>query len=98
MLDETSISLPEIQIGMNVAVQDHRTKLWDTYGVVTAISPLRQYHIKTLKRSVLVSMVPLCCSISDSFQAYLLSVALLPGHSSAILGQKNYSEQGLNLI
>jgi len=43
-------------------------------------------------------MVPLCCSISDSFQAYPLSVALLPGHSSAILGQKNYSELGLNLI
>jgi len=47
-------TLPEIQIGMNVAVQDHRTKLWDTYGVVTAIGPQRQYYIKTQKGSVLV--------------------------------------------
>ena len=47
-------ALPEIQIGTNVAVQDHRTKLWDTYGVVTEIGPQRQYHIKTQRGSVLV--------------------------------------------
>ena len=34
-------ALLEIQVGTNVAVQDHRTRLWDTYGVVTAIGPQR---------------------------------------------------------
>ena len=47
-------TLPEIQVGTNVAVQDHRTRLWDTYGVVTAIGPQRQYHIKTQRGSVLI--------------------------------------------
>ena len=44
-------ALPE---GMNVAVQDHRTRPWDTYGVVAAIGPQQQYHIKTQRRSVLI--------------------------------------------
>ena len=47
-------ALPKIQVGTNVAVQDHRTRLWDTYGVVTAIGPQRQYHIKTHRGSVLI--------------------------------------------
>ena len=46
--------LPEIRVGTNVAVQDHRTRLWDTYGVVIAIGPQRQYHVKTQKGSILV--------------------------------------------
>ena len=46
----TAHALPEIKVGTNVAVQDHRTKLWDMYGVVTAIGPQRQYHIKTQER------------------------------------------------
>ena len=29
--------LPEIQVGTNVAVQDHKTRLWDTYSVMIAI-------------------------------------------------------------
>ena len=47
-------ALLEIQVGTNVAVQDHRTILWDTYGVVTAIGPQRQYHIKAQRGSVLI--------------------------------------------
>ena len=46
--------LPEIQAGTNVTVQDHRSKLWDTYGVVTAIGSQHQYYVKTQKGSVLV--------------------------------------------
>ena len=41
-------------MGTNVAVQDHRSKLWDTYGVVTAIGSQRQYYVKSRKGSVLV--------------------------------------------
>ena len=41
-------------MGTNVAVQDHRTILWDTYGVVIAIGPRLQYHIETQKGLVLV--------------------------------------------
>jgi len=29
--------LPEIGVGTNLAVQDPHTKLWDTYGIVTAL-------------------------------------------------------------
>ena len=46
--------LPEIQVGTNVAEQDHRSKLWDTYGVVTAIDPQCQHSVKTQKESALV--------------------------------------------
>lgn len=49
-----SKALPQIQVGTHVAVQDTRSRLWDTYGVVTAIGPQRQYHIKTQRGSVLV--------------------------------------------
>ena len=35
-------------------MQDHKSKLWDTYGVVTAIGHQRQYYVKTQKGSVLV--------------------------------------------
>jgi len=47
-------SLPEIVVGTNVAVQNPQTKLWDTYGMVTAIGPQRQYHVKTSRGTVLI--------------------------------------------
>ena len=50
----TACSLPEIQMGSNVAVQNPRTKLWDTYGVVTSMGPYHQYYVKTGKGNVLV--------------------------------------------
>ena len=39
-------SLPDIKVGSHVAVQHPKTKLWDTYGVVTSIGPHGQYHVK----------------------------------------------------
>jgi len=50
----TAHALSDIQVGTSIAVQDHRTKLWDIYRVVTAIGPQRQYHIKTQRGSVLI--------------------------------------------
>ena len=47
-------SLTDIKVGSHVAVQHPRTKLWDTYGVVTSIGPHRQYHIKTDRSNTLV--------------------------------------------
>ena len=47
-------SLREIQVGSNVAVQNPRTKLWDTYGVVTSMGPYRQYSIKTSRGTIIV--------------------------------------------
>ena len=35
-------ALPEIQVGSNVAIHNSKTKLWDTYGVVTYVGLLRQ--------------------------------------------------------
>ena len=47
MLKNTIIEQPMITVGSNVAIQNPRTKLWDTYGVVRDIGPQRQYHIRT---------------------------------------------------
>ena len=47
-------ALPEIQVGCNVAIQNTATKLWDIYGIVTAISPHRRYFVKTASGRVLV--------------------------------------------
>ena len=65
--------LTEIGIGSNVAIQNPRKNLWDTYGIITAISPNRKYSIKIssgrvfpqnlrfLRRRVPMSM-PTCMS------------------------------------
>ena len=50
----TAQSLPQIHVGSNVAIQNPKTKLWDTYGRVTMIGPHRQYHVITSKGQVLV--------------------------------------------
>lgn len=34
-------ALPEINVGMNVAIQNTGTKMWDIYGIVTDIGPHR---------------------------------------------------------
>ena len=47
-------SLPEIKVGSNVAVQSPRTKLWDTYGIVTSMGPYRQYSKKTSRGSTII--------------------------------------------
>ena len=47
-------SLPDITVGSHVAVQHPKTKLWDTYGMVTQIGPKRQYHVQTDRSNVLI--------------------------------------------
>ena len=47
-------ALPEIGVGSKVAIQNTITKLWDIYGVVTAIGPYRRYFVKTAGGRVLV--------------------------------------------
>jgi len=65
--NSASHPLPEIRVGINVAVQDPHTKLWDTYGIVTALGPHRQYHIKTQRGSALVrNRRFICCRVPDS--------------------------------
>ena len=46
-------ALPEIHVVSNVAIQNTSTKLWDIYGIVTAIGPHRQYYVKTASGRVL---------------------------------------------
>ena len=52
--NNTAHRLPDIQVGSNVVLQDPRTKLWDTYGIVTHVGPHRQYHIRTQPGSTLI--------------------------------------------
>ena len=40
-------SLPVIHVGSQVALQDPRTRLWNTYGVVIGMGQHRQYIVKT---------------------------------------------------
>ena len=50
-------TLPEVSVGTiggEFAVQNPTTKHWDIYGVVTAVGPFRQYHIKTSNGRVLI--------------------------------------------
>ena len=46
--------LPDLKIGSRIALQNPMSKLWDIYGVVTAIGPYRRYFVKTQNGSVLV--------------------------------------------
>ena len=46
--------LPEIKIGSRVALQNHETKRWDIYGIITDIGRHRRYFIKTQSGRVLV--------------------------------------------
>ena len=46
--------LPDLQVGNHVAIQDPDSKLWDVYGVVTAIGPYRRYFVKTQSGRVFV--------------------------------------------
>jgi len=43
----THYNLFTFGIQSNVNIQNTRTKLWDIYGVITAISPKQRYCIKT---------------------------------------------------
>ena len=45
--NSTASNLPEITVDAHVAVQNARTRLWDTYGIITWVDPHSQYHICT---------------------------------------------------
>ena len=47
-------SLPDIQVGSKVALQNQQTKLWDIYGMVVSIGPNRRYFVKTQSGRILV--------------------------------------------
>ena len=40
-------TLPDLETGNHVAIQNPTTKLWDTYGTITGIGPYRKYFVKT---------------------------------------------------
>ena len=46
--------LPEIEIGLKVALENHETKWWDIYGTVTDIGPHRRYFIRMQSGRVLI--------------------------------------------
>jgi transposase InsO family protein len=52
--DQRSHELSDLNVGSHVAVQDHTTKLWDIYGIISEISPHRRYFIRTESGTVLV--------------------------------------------
>ena len=58
----TANSLPDITVGTNVAVQNTRTGLWDTYGLVTFIGPHRQYHVRMARGKMLIRNRHFLCS------------------------------------
>ena len=39
--------LPDLNIGSHVAIQSPTSKLWDIYGIVTALASHRRYLVKT---------------------------------------------------
>ena len=47
-------TLPELEVGNHVAIQNPTTKLWDTYGTVTNIGPYRKYFVKTQSGTVFI--------------------------------------------
>jgi transposase InsO family protein len=44
--DKNTKSLPPLEVGSKVLVQDHQTKLWDRTGNVVTVGPHRKYWIK----------------------------------------------------
>ena len=46
--------LPDIKVGSHVAIQNPRLKLWDIYGVVTALASHRRYIVKATSGRVFV--------------------------------------------
>ena len=87
----TAHSLPQIHVGSNVAVQNPKTKLWDTYGRVTMIGPHRQYHVITSKGQVLVRNCRfLCCRTSTSIPEGIPSI--LPTTGQAVTSQPPSAE------
>ena len=52
--NQHSTVLPDINIGSHVAIQNPKSKLWDIYGIVTAMASHRRYLVKTQNGRVFV--------------------------------------------
>ena len=52
--NQHSHTLPDINVGSHVAIQNSDSKCWEIYGIVTDIGPNRRYYIKTQGGRVLV--------------------------------------------
>ena len=52
--NQHAYSLPDLEIGNRVALQNNTSKMWDIYGTITATGPYRRYFIKTHSGRVLV--------------------------------------------
>ena len=60
-------TLPDIQVGSDVAIHNTRTKLCDIYSIVTYITSHRHYYVKTPSGRVLIrNRRFLCCRIPTS--------------------------------
>ncbi len=52
--DQHAHPLPDLAPGAHVAIQNPTSRVWDIYGMVTAVSPHRRYFIRTQSGQVLV--------------------------------------------
>ena len=52
--NSTASSLPDITVGTHVAVQNTRTRSWDTYGLVKFIDHHRKYLAHTARGTMLI--------------------------------------------
>lgn len=52
--DQHAHSLTDMAPGAQVAIQNPTSKVWDVYGIVTAVSPNRRYFVRTQSGRVLV--------------------------------------------
>ena len=52
--DQHAHKLPDLQVGSHVAIQNTSSKLWDIYGIITAIAPHRRYFVRTQSGNILV--------------------------------------------
>ena len=52
--NQHTYKLSDLEVGNHVAIQHPTSKLWDTYGTITAIGPYRKYFVKTQSGRVFV--------------------------------------------
>ncbi len=52
--DQHAHKLPDLNVGSHVAIQNTSSKLWDIYGIITAIAPHRRYFVRTQSGNILV--------------------------------------------
>ena len=52
--DQHAHKLPDLHVGSHVTIQNTSSKLWDIYGIITAIAPHRRYFVRTQSGNILV--------------------------------------------